>query len=137
MSCVRVRGHGPQRNLESAAVLSCLSRKSFVYGITFNYKWGGLAVAPTAEQRQLGLRELGLSARDVTPHSGTARVLPYFSSEARRADGRGESRLMLRVCNRRKGSDIASIDPETGQLTPLFHPRVDRWDDQYMEKSSA
>jgi len=23
------------------------------------------------------------------------------------------------------------MDPETGQLTPLFNPRVDRWDDHY------
>jgi len=39
--------------------------------------------------------------------------------------------LCCTVCNRFKGSDIASIDPETGQLTPLFHPRLDRWDDHY------
>ena len=30
-------------------------------------------------------------------------------------------------CATYKGSDIASIDPETGLLTPLFHPRLDRW----------
>jgi hypothetical protein len=35
------------------------------------------------------------------------------------------------VCNRFKGSDIASIDPETGELTALFHPRFDRWGDHY------
>ena len=39
--------------------------------------------------------------------------------------------LCCTVCNRFKGSDIASIDPETGQLTPLFHPRRDRWNDHY------
>jgi hypothetical protein len=39
--------------------------------------------------------------------------------------------LCCTVCNRFKGSDIASIDPETGQLTPLFHPRRDRWDEHY------
>jgi hypothetical protein len=39
--------------------------------------------------------------------------------------------LCCTVCNRFKGGDIASIDPETGQLTPLFHPRRDRWDDHY------
>jgi hypothetical protein len=39
--------------------------------------------------------------------------------------------LCCAVCNRFKGSDIASIDPETGQLTPLFHPRLDCWDDHY------
>jgi hypothetical protein len=30
-------------------------------------------------------------------------------------------------CNRHKGSDISSVDPDTDQLTPLFHPRRDRW----------
>jgi hypothetical protein len=30
-------------------------------------------------------------------------------------------------CNRYKGSDLASLDPETGFLTPLFNPRVDDW----------
>jgi hypothetical protein len=39
--------------------------------------------------------------------------------------------LCCTVCNRFKGTDVASIDPETGQLTPLFHPRLDAWDDHY------
>ena len=39
--------------------------------------------------------------------------------------------LCCTVCNRFKGSDIASIDPETGQLTGLFHPRNHRWDDHH------
>ena len=39
--------------------------------------------------------------------------------------------LCCTICNRFKGSDIASIDPETGHLTRLFHPRVDRWDEHY------
>lgn len=30
-------------------------------------------------------------------------------------------------CNRFKGSNIASLDPPTGALTPLFNPRVERW----------
>lgn len=30
-------------------------------------------------------------------------------------------------CNRLKGSNIASRDPLTGKLTPLFHPRTQRW----------
>src|ERR1700689_2087305 len=48
--------------------------------------------------------------------------------------------LCCTVCNRFKGSDIASIDPETGQLTPLFHPRLDRWSDHFeftMARSSV
>ena len=39
--------------------------------------------------------------------------------------------LCCAICNRFKGSDIASIDSETGQLTPVFRPRLDRWDDHY------
>jgi len=39
--------------------------------------------------------------------------------------------LCRTVCNRFKGSDIASIDSGTGELAPLFHPRLDRWDDHY------
>ena len=31
------------------------------------------------------------------------------------------------ICNRRKGSDIASIDDATGRVVRLFHPRRDRW----------
>lgn len=30
-------------------------------------------------------------------------------------------------CNRFKGSDIASLDPDTGALAPLFHPRAEEW----------
>jgi hypothetical protein len=35
------------------------------------------------------------------------------------------------LCNRYKGSDIASIDPKTGSVVRLFHPRQDRWTDHF------
>jgi hypothetical protein len=35
------------------------------------------------------------------------------------------------ICNRHKGSDLASLDPLTGEITPLFHPRRDRWADHF------
>ncbi len=28
------------------------------------------------------------------------------------------------LCNQRKGSDLTSIDAETGEIVPLFHPRA-------------
>ena len=31
------------------------------------------------------------------------------------------------LCNRRKGTDLSSIDPETGQIARLFNPRTDVW----------
>lgn len=37
--------------------------------------------------------------------------------------------LSCTLCNKYKGSDIASIDPESGQLTFLYHPRRDSWSD--------
>jgi hypothetical protein len=35
------------------------------------------------------------------------------------------------LCNQRKGSDLSSIDYETGQVVTLFHPRRDRWKDHF------
>jgi hypothetical protein len=35
--------------------------------------------------------------------------------------------LSCPFCNRFKGSDLGSLDPETGQLTPFFHPRRQTW----------
>ena len=30
-------------------------------------------------------------------------------------------------CNRFKGPNIAGVDPDTGEIVRLFHPRHDRW----------
>jgi hypothetical protein len=35
------------------------------------------------------------------------------------------------LCNRLKGSDIASVDVETGRIVRLFHPRKDRWETHF------
>lgn len=34
-------------------------------------------------------------------------------------------------CNRVKGSNISSLDPDTGALTPLFNPRQQRWAEHF------
>lgn len=34
-------------------------------------------------------------------------------------------------CNRFKGSDIASLDPLTDELTPLFNPRTQLWETHF------
>jgi len=34
-------------------------------------------------------------------------------------------------CNRAKGSDIASLDPATGGLTPLYNPRTQQWTEHF------
>jgi HNH endonuclease len=48
---------------------------------------------------------------------------------AKHAGGASAENLALccALCNKYKGTDLASIDPETGELQRLFHPRRDRW----------
>ena len=36
--------------------------------------------------------------------------------------------LSCALCNKHKGSDIASIDPVTGEVVALYHPRRDTWE---------
>jgi len=44
-----------------------------------------------------------------------------------------ESNLCLAcaLCNAHKGPNLSGIDPQTGQLTRLFHPRNDFWPDHF------
>lgn len=39
--------------------------------------------------------------------------------------------LACGYCNRHKGPNIAAIDPVSGSMVPLFHPRRDRWPDHF------
>jgi hypothetical protein len=53
---------------------------------------------------------------------------------AEKHDGLTESEnlaLSCPCCNRFKGSDLGSIDPETQKLTPFFHPRLQEWLDHF------
>jgi hypothetical protein len=34
-------------------------------------------------------------------------------------------------CNLHKGPNIAGVDPQAGELTPLFHPRRDCWSEHF------
>jgi 5-methylcytosine-specific restriction endonuclease McrA len=34
-------------------------------------------------------------------------------------------------CNRFKGSDIASVDPGSDRIVPLFNPRTQRWEEHF------
>ena len=39
--------------------------------------------------------------------------------------------LCCAICNRRKGSDLSTLDPVSGELRALYHPRQDRWVDHF------
>jgi len=43
----------------------------------------------------------------------------------------GNLALACGYCNHHKGPNIAGLDPETGQLVPLFNPRRDRWSEHF------
>lgn len=36
-----------------------------------------------------------------------------------------------RLCNQHKGTDLSSIDPESGEIVRLFNPRTDRWAEHF------
>lgn len=39
--------------------------------------------------------------------------------------------LACHFCNRKKGPNLAGIDPATGEVAVLFHPRRDNWRDHF------
>ena len=43
----------------------------------------------------------------------------------------GNLALACPHCNRYKGPNIAGLDPDTGQLVRLFHPRKDFWTEHF------
>ena len=44
--------------------------------------------------------------------------------------------LACHPCNLQKGPNLASLDPETGELIRLFHPRRDHWSDHFLRPNS-
>ena len=45
--------------------------------------------------------------------------------------------LACGFCNYHKGPNIASLDPESGQLVPLFHPRRDAWSEHFQWRGTT
>lgn len=45
--------------------------------------------------------------------------------------------LACPYCNRAKGTDLGSIDPDTNQLTPFFNPRTQQWQDHFALSEAA
>jgi hypothetical protein len=39
--------------------------------------------------------------------------------------------LSCTLCNKHKGSDLASLDSDTGSVVALFHPRRDKWPEHF------
>ncbi len=63
-------------------------------------------------------------------------LLPHEPDHIIATKHRGETAVsnlawMCFICNRAKGSDIASIDPQTGEVVRLFSPRRDSWPEHF------
>ena len=77
-------------------------------------------------QRATGRCEYCLIHNDDTfdPHE-----IDHIVAEKHGGETREENLcLSCLICNRHKGSDLASLDIETTDIVLLFHPRRDRWD---------
>jgi hypothetical protein len=46
-------------------------------------------------------------------------------------DESGNLALACFHCNAHKGTNLTSIDPETGSIVPVFHPRTQRWHEHF------
>ena len=40
--------------------------------------------------------------------------------------------LACHRCNLRKGPNLTGIDPMSGEMVPLFHPRRDQWTEHFL-----
>jgi HNH endonuclease len=43
--------------------------------------------------------------------------------------------LACHHCNLHKGTNLSGLDPKTGKLTRLFHPRLDDWDEHFTNRN--
>ncbi len=48
------------------------------------------------------------------------------------SDDAGNLALACHRCNLRKGPNLTGVDPLSGDLVPLFHPRRDQWAEHFL-----
>jgi 5-methylcytosine-specific restriction endonuclease McrA len=53
------------------------------------------------------------------------------------ADALDNLALACHQCNLHKGTNLTSIDPATGLVAPLYHPRRDNWQDHFAIEGAA
>ena len=66
----------------------------------------------------------------------SASILPHqidhiIGKQHRGSDDTANLCLCCLRCNLKKGPNIASIDPETGHIVALYHPRRHSWEDHF------
>ena len=53
------------------------------------------------------------------------------------SDDAGNLALACYHCNCRKGTNLSTIDSESGQVVPIFHPRQDEWAVHFIRSGDA
>jgi hypothetical protein len=89
---------------------------------------------PAALRRLVFTRAAGCCEYCLLPE-----VAAFLSHEvdhviAEKHEGKTESEnlaLACSLCNKHKGSDVASVDSTTGDIVRLYSPRRDRWSDHF------
>lgn len=64
----------------------------------------------------------------------TFHIEHIVAKQHRGGDDMGNLALACHLCNWQKGPNLTSIDPDTGKLTPLFHPREQLWQEHFMQQ---
>ncbi len=85
---------------------------------------------PAALRRQVRERAAGCCEYCLIPEAVTLAAHPIDHVIAEKHGGPTTAdnlALSCTICNLHKGSDLASVDPLTGEVVLLFHPRRDRW----------
>jgi 5-methylcytosine-specific restriction endonuclease McrA len=89
-----------------------------------------------AEQRRFVLKRAGEQCEYCLLHQGDAALFDHEIDHIIAEKHGGETTLdnlalACFECNRYKGSDVASLDPLTNEITPLFNPRLQTWSDHF------
>ncbi len=61
----------------------------------------------------------------------TFHVEHIIARQHRGSDDDANLALACHFCNRHKGPNLTGIDPVSGQVTRLFNPRTDKWDEHF------
>ncbi len=89
---------------------------------------------PVALRRQVEERAHGCCEYCLLPDFATFAAHEIDHIIAEKHGGRTESEnlaLSCTVCNKYKGSDLASIDPDTEKIVSLYHPRQNIWREHF------
>src|SRR5215217_7916743 len=85
-------------------------------------------------EEQVRRRAKGRCEYCLAPESASSLKFVLDHVIARQHSGRTAAAnlaLSCMHCNLHKGPNIAGVDPETGKVVQLFHPRRDRWSEHF------